>query len=251
MHKLRSWMLAALAVVVLPVAASATEVPAVERLERVDNSDVYSKLYLSASAYVIKDKDFNPAQPKQGFFTTWLFDPSQKDLFQLQARYCVPNSDIEAGGPTLKQVDLLDNNQVLVSVEQEVAATPAARQTIEPGYYSGGGYGGFGGGYGGGLYDGVYPRGYGLGRGYYGRGYGYGGGYLRQSIPVYRPPVTCATGTTGFDLTPIADRLASLPDRTLKVRLHFSNGEVSSWQLGANTVREIKRLVNIRKNWVS
>ncbi|UFP94231.1 hypothetical protein [Gloeobacter morelensis] len=227
MTVVKSSMLAALATVLLPGAILASDENRLLLNGSIEGNETYSRLYLSSSAYVVKDRDFAPEQPRLGFFSTWIFDPAQDNVFEVRARYCVPDPGIDTDRAVLRQLDLLDGDQVLVSLSEGVRALPAQRETVRPAYYSQ-----------------PFARPV---HGYRPTRHGLVPyvSYL-PSAPVFNPAVTCASGTTGFDLSPAADQLAALPDKTLKVRLHFSNGEQSGWQLGAATVRELKRLVAVR-----
>ena len=61
------------------------------------------------------------------------------------------------------------------------------------------------------------------------------------------PTVTCNAGSNQFDLTKLASAIAQLPNRTLQVKLVFSNGEIQNWHLGKATVQAIKNLLAIRQ----
>ncbi|AGY58777.1 hypothetical protein [Gloeobacter kilaueensis] len=194
-----------------------------------ENDDTYSKLYLSSSAYVIKDKDYSPEQPRFGLFTTWFFDPLQDDRFAVRARYCVPTGNIDGEQASLERLELLDDGKVLVALQESNSSLPARREIVQAAYYSEG------------YRQPVYR--YALTKfGLVPVLAGYSSG-----PPIFHQAVSCASGTSGFDLGGVADALAALPDKTLKVQLHFSNGDVSGWQLGSGTVRELKRLVALRR----
>lgn len=63
----------------------------------------------------------------------------------------------------------------------------------------------------------------------------------------YTPAIDCSAGTTRFDLAPVLDKIAALPNRTLQVQLLFSNGSVQNWQLGGKTVQALKSLPELKK----
>jgi len=203
------------------------------RLDGSVDSEVYSEVFLSANTYLIRDRDYDPAEPNRGLFTTWLYDPDARNLFQLRARYCLPypmSSAIESA--RLVGFDLMDGDQVLLALERPLGAIPATPRTVRSGYYSPGQR----------YIDHVpvFTR--------------FGVTYRtvwREGPPVYHPPIACLNGSAGFDLAPISNDLVKLPERTLKVRLRFDNGETSGWQLGGGTVRELKRLVAIRDSLAS
>lgn len=216
-----------LALCLLPVtAANATD--EVLTLESSLDQGVYSRVFVVDSAYILKDKDYVPDESYLGLFTNWSYNPEARNPFQVRARYCLPYpGSADAATAQLVGLDLLDEGKVLVAIKGSLSATTADVQVVRPAYYEPGGYGPFGPTF--------------IGRGYYHRF------FYQQSAPIYRPAVSCVNGNASFDLSPVASTLATLPDKTLKIRLRFDNDETSSWQLGSGTVRELKRLVSLRE----
>lgn len=197
------------------------------------DSDAYSQLFLSASTYVVKDKDFNPEEPNQGLFTNWLYDPQAPNLFQVRARYCLPYpGSANTESAALIGMDLYEGDQLLLSFDRPLGAVPTQRQIVRPASY---------------IPGALIPVSVPVftSRGVFFRT------ILREGLPIYRPPVSCLSGSAGFDLTPVAPQLAKLPEKTLKIRLRFDNGETSNWQLGGGTVRELKRLMTLRDDLAS
>lgn len=193
----------------------------------------YSRLYLNDSTYTIRDKDYSPQQPEYGLFTTWLYDPDSEDVLQLRARYCVPELSLANSPPAvLEAVDLIDDDRVVVPIRASLGAIPANREVIRPASYSPG--------------SGSASLGFGFGRPSFSpwRSPHYSPFY---APPAYRPALSCASGSAGFDLIPVVGALEKIPEKTLKIRLRFSTGDTSYWQLGAETVRELKRMLALRE----
>lgn len=225
MKKIFAPLLLALSILPLQAAKAADEVLT---LDSSLDQGVYSRVFVVDSAYQLKDKDYVPNESYLGLFTNWFYDPQTNNVFQLRARYCLPYpGSADAATAQLIGLDLLDEGKVLVAIKNGLSTSPASVQVVRPAYYEMGSYGPIGPTF--------------IGRGYYRRS------YYQQSVPIYRPAVSCVSGNASFDLAPIASTLATLPDRTLKIRLRFDNNETSSWQLGGETVRELKRLVGIRE----
>ncbi|AGY59833.1 hypothetical protein [Gloeobacter kilaueensis] len=200
------------------------------------DNGAYSQLLASGTAYVIRDKDYNPQQPQSGFFTTWIYNARAAAPLQVRANFCVPEKSIADAPPAqLENIDLLDSGKLLVRIDKSLAATPANVRVVQPGYYTGGSRIGP-------VYDGFAYWG---GRPYWRSPY-WGGYAYDYTPPLYHPPVSCATGSAAFDLQSEIPALTKLPEKTLAVRLQFSDGETSNWHLGADTVRELKRLIAIR-----
>ncbi|MBC7880747.1 MAG: hypothetical protein H7Y37_05380 [Anaerolineae bacterium] len=219
-----------LALCLLPAtAANATE--EVLTLDSSLDQGVYSRVFVVNSAYMLKDKDYVPNESYLGLFTNWSYSPEANNPFQVRARYCLPYpGGADAATAQLVGLDLLDEGKVLVAMQGDLNATPANVQVIRPAYYE--------------------PGSYRLGPTFIGRGF-YQRSYYQQSAPVYHPALSCVSGNGSFDLSPVASTLATLPDKTLKIRLRFDNGETSNWQLGSGTVRELKKLVGIREKMLA
>jgi hypothetical protein len=211
----------------------ATAAKAVDEVLTLDSSldqGVYSRVFVVDSAYQLKDRDYDPNDSYLGLFTSWSYNPKGTNPFQVRARYCLayPGS-ADASTAQLVGLDLLDEGKVLVAIKGALQATTADVQVVRPAYYDPGSYG---------------P----IGPAFFGRGYYRS---FSQSAAVYRPAVSCVSGNGSFDLSPVASTLATLPDKTLKIRLRFDNDETSTWQLGSGTVRELKKLVGIREKMLT
>jgi hypothetical protein len=213
----------------------ATAAKAVDEVLTLDSSldqGVYSRVFMVDSAYQLKDRDYDPNDSYLGLFTSWSYNPKATNSFQVRARYCLPYpGSADASTAQLVGIDLLDEGKVLVAIKGGLQATTANVQVVRPAYYDPGSYG------------------YGpIGSAFFGRGYYRG---FQQSAAISRPAVSCVSGNGSFDLSPIASTLATLPDKTLKIRLRFDNEETSTWQLGSGTVRELKKLVGIREKMLT
>jgi hypothetical protein len=207
----------------------ATAAHAIDEVLTLDSSleqGVYSRVFVVDSSYILKDKDYVPNASYLGLFTNWSYNPESNNPFQVRARYCLPYpGSADAATAQLVGIDLLDEGKVLVAIQAGLNATNANVQVIRPAYYE--------------------PGGYRLGPTFLGRGY-YHRSYYQLSAPIYHPAISCVSGNASFDLSPVASTLATLPDKTLKIRLRFDNDETNNWQLGSDTVRELKKLVGIR-----
>jgi hypothetical protein len=193
---------------------------------------VYSRVFVVNSSYMLKDKDYVPNEPYFGLFTNWSYNPEARNPFQVRARYCLPYpSSADAITARLVGIDLLDEGKVLVAIKAGLNATTANVQVIRPAYYEPGNYR---------L----------VGSSFFWRGH-YGRSYYQLSAPIYHPAISCVSGNANFDLSAVASTLATLPDKTLKLRLRFDNDETNNWQLGGGTVCELKKLVGIREKMLA
>jgi hypothetical protein len=68
------------------------------------------------------------------------------------------------------------------------------------------------------------------------------------------PSVTCSAGGSRFNIAPLASaiakrcceaQIAQLPPQTLQMKLIFSNGATSQWELRKKTVQALKELLAI------
>jgi hypothetical protein len=228
-----------LALCLMPVTAA----KAVDEVLTLDSSldqGVYSRVFMVDSVYQLKDRDYDPNDSYLGMFTSWSYNPKANNPFQVRARYCLAYpGNADASAAQLVGIDLLDEGKVLVAIKGGLSATTADFQVVRPAYYDPGIYSP--GIYGSGIYG---P----IGSGFFGRGYYHA---FPQSAAISRPAVSCVSGNGSFDLSPVASTLATLPDKTLKIRLRFDNDESSTWQLGGGTVRELKKLVGIREKMLT
>ena len=177
------------------------------------------------TAYGVKDKDYSPREPQIGFFSLWGDVPAQNRL-QVAAKYCFPNREIAQSNAYLAEIVLLDDGEPLVTIDQEIVLTRAEVSEIQPAQYV---------------------------RTYYGSNHFYdpfwNPYYLSPpSISAtYVPAIECSLGGARFDLMPVRDALAQLPDKRLQIKLIFNNGLVENWHLGRGTVRALKELPTIRQ----
>ena len=179
----------------------------------------------NATAYGVKDKDYDPGEPEIGFFSLW-GDVPDRDRLQVAVKYCFPNRDIARSNAYLAEIILLDGADPLVTIDQELALTRAQMSEIQPAQYV---------------------------RTYYGASHFYdpfwNPYYLSpSSLPAtYIPAIECSLGGARFDLMPVKDAIARFPNKRLKVKLIFSNGLVENWHLGRGTVKALKELPTIRQ----
>ncbi|MBW4696341.1 MAG: hypothetical protein KME03_00330 [Aphanocapsa lilacina HA4352-LM1] len=184
----------------------------------------FSQMFTVGPAYLVKDKDFNPSQPKLRFSSLWVDIPTQ-NVLEVAVRYCVEERDIANEQATLTEMILLDANQPRVRITQVLAAKRARQVEVSPPRY-------------------IPPAVVGpVGFGPYG---GFWGGYIADP-GTYFPEVDCSTGSTRFDLTPVKMAIAQLPNRTLQVQLLYNTGSVQNWQLGGGTVQALKQLPDLAK----
>ncbi|MBC8123006.1 MAG: hypothetical protein H7Y22_14350 [Gemmatimonadaceae bacterium] len=187
-------------------------------------SGPFSQLFNVGSVYVVKDKDFDPAEPKIRFGSVWIDHPNQGAL-EVAVRYCVPEADIAQEGASLAEMTLLDNQNPLVKITKVVSTSSASETQVRAPQYTPP------------VVIAPYITPYtGL----------WGGGYVADPGS-YTPAIDCSAGATRFDLAPVISKIASLPNRTLQVQLLFSNGSVQNWQLGSKTVQALKSLPEIKR----
>lgn len=180
------------------------------------------------AAYAIKDKDYQPSQPEMGVFTLWADVPDRERL-QMVMKYCVPNTAIARAAATLTAVTLMDGDTELVVIDAVIDATPSNLNEVQPERVSNVSTSFY--------YDPFYTP-------YYYSPFSFG---LSYSPPVYVPAVDCSGGLARFDLLPVQDALAQLPNQTLRLRLLFSDGNTEYWNLGGGTVSALKELPTIRQ----
>ena len=178
--------------------------------------------------YAIKDKDYNPRYDGVGLYTLW-GDVPERDILQLSVFYCFRNRALE--NAELEKVTLLDGDQELVTIEQKIVTTQAEEVETTPAYYETTTF----------FSDPFYSP-------------YWGGGYYRRSSPfsrrtvqsTYDPAENCSVGGGRFDLMPARDALAQLPNKTLNVKLLFSNGRTENWRLGGGTVERMKEFPSLQ-----
>ena len=186
----------------------------------------FSQVFFTGSVYAVKDKDYESSEPFIGFFSFWSENPTNNHLL-VSVRYCLPADSLTEANTGLTAIALLQNNHPLVTINQSVAENPARLILVRPGYYS--------------------PS------------HGFGDPFDDQFLNpldenldynlggIRIPTVTCNAGSNKFDLTKLAGAIAQLPNRTLQVKLMFSDGKSQNWHLGKATVQAIKDLVVIHQ----
>jgi hypothetical protein len=184
----------------------------------------YSRVFSTGSTYVVKDRDFNADDPAIGFFSVWSVNPTNH-RFQVAVRYCLPNETIATSNARLTGMTLLNNGQPLLTLNHDIDESPAQLREVRSGYYTS-------------FYDPEFP-------------------FWADTNPfldpmsdefdyvpiVYVPAIDCGAGMSRFDISPLADAIAQLPDQTLQVQLQFSDGQTQEWHLGKRTVQALKELV--------
>lgn len=177
-------------------------------------------------AYVVKDKDYNPAEPNIGVFSLWADVPVWERL-QLVIKYCVPDTSLANASASLVNLTLMDGEVSLVTIDELIEASDAQLNEIRPPRTSN-------------VQTSLYfdPF-YGP---YYYSPFRLGVSY---SPSTYVPAVDCSGGLARFDLKPVIDEIAQLPDQTLRMRLLFSDGSTEYWRLGNGTVSAIKQLPSV------
>lgn len=173
-------------------------------------------------AYAVKDRDFRSDNKEMSVTTLWGDIPEQ-NVLQLIVRYCIPNLTLANEQAYLAELIVADGDQVLFSLNQDIARTQANPRQVStpqhvPTYFNNP------------FYDPYFNP-----------------FYFDHS---YSPASTisaleCSFGGNRFDLTQVKDAIAQLPDRTLDLRLVFSNGVVENWRLGKKTIQQIKQLPSI------
>ncbi len=191
----------------------------------------YSRVFFTGSAYAVKDHDFKGDNPALGFSTLWIENPD-RSRFHVGVRYCLPDQSLADRGTSLTSIVLMNNDQPLVTIDRRIKATSAQQKFLQTGY----------------SYQEIDP--------FWENNQFYNGidplwgnldnfGYNDESL--YRNPVTCSAGSSRFDISQLADAIAQLPNKTLQVKLVFSDGATSNWRLGDKTVRALKDLLTIRQ----
>ncbi len=176
-----------------------------------------------ARAFAIKDQDYNPSEPDIGFFSLWA-DVPELDRFALVVKYCFDDTSLAQANAELVSVTLSDGDTQLVTIDQVIESRPSYLNEVRPPrrsnvstsfYYNP-------------FYDPYYYSPFRFG--------------LSYAPPTYIPGVECSMGLAFFDLMPVQDEIATLPDTTLNARLLFSDGKTENWRLGSGTVRALKTL---------
>ncbi|MEL7359979.1 MAG: hypothetical protein AAFN40_26025 [Cyanobacteria bacterium J06560_6] len=178
--------------------------------------------------YAIKDKDFNPRYDGVGLYTLW-GDVPERDILQLSVFYCFRNRAL--ANAELENITLLDGEQELVTIDQKLVTTQAEEVETTPAYYETTTF----------FSDPFYSP-------------YWGGGYHRRSSPfpartvqsTYVPAENCSVGGGRFDLASVRGKIAQLPNKTLTVKLLFSNGRVENWRLGGGTVERMKAFPSLQ-----
>jgi hypothetical protein len=216
----------------VPVAAQIEQGPREERLA-IDRAP-YNQLYRSGALYLVKGRDYDPQWPLQGVRTAWLYTPGTADgtgRLEVRADYCLKELAFAPPSTYLQAIDLVAGNRVLVSIQDGLGALAVLDPILSPQPYNQTPFdtrqaanGVF-----------VFPPRY----------------YYNFPFPVYHLREDCASDRGGFDLAPVADTLAGLPEQTLQMRLRFSNGTVSTWGIDGRTIAALKQLLRVRLEFPS
>lgn len=179
----------------------------------------------AATAYAVKDKDYKSKQGSVGVFTLWGEIPEQQRL-ETYVLYCLPNDKIASSDTHLVEVVLLDDNKELVKIDQILGVTSSQVHEIQPAQYI--------------------PTTF-FADPFYVPFWNPFGPSISYVAPSYIPAVQCSAGGTRFDLNPIKEQIARLPNKTLAMKLIFKNGMTSTWRLGEGTIKATKELPSLRK----
>lgn len=194
----------------------------IETIRNAPFSDIFTvALPNGGTAYAIKDKDFSPNYKSVGLYTLW-GDAPEIDLLQVSVFYCFRNQAI--ANAMLEEIAILDGSETLVTLDQGLVATQAQDIEIVPERYEPATI----------VSDPFYSPFWML---------GYSGDI---GDPTYVPAENCSVGGGRFDLRPVQDAIAQLPNKTLDIRLEFNNGEVETWRLGRGTVEEMKSFPSLQ-----
>ncbi|ELR98280.1 hypothetical protein [Gloeocapsa sp. PCC 73106] len=173
-------------------------------------------------AYVIKDRDFKGSNSDFNVITLW-GDVPDRDIFQVIIRYCLNNRDLAGEQASLTQLIIADGEEILLDLTNPVAATRANFRQLSSSQ--------------------VFVR---------SRNDPFGDPFMNPfqfhgttTMATYVPPVECSFGGSRFDLSEVREAIANLPDKTLDLRLFFSNGVVETWRLGRGTVQQLQQLPTI------
>lgn len=177
-----------------------------------------------ATGYGVKDKDYSTRHKKVGFYSLW-GDVPEENVLQVAMFYCF--RDRALANSELEKVILLNRDRPLVTLEQKEVAAQTRTLETSPARYERIMYGNP-------FYDPFWGSLY------------WGGGYYGYYRNVYIPASQCSAGGGRFDLLPVKEAIARLPNKTLKVQLVFSNGMVENWRLGKKTVRQLKNLPTLK-----
>ncbi|MEN8446135.1 MAG: hypothetical protein ABG776_14105 [Cyanobacteria bacterium J06555_13] len=180
--------------------------------------------------YAIKDKDFNPRYKGVGLYTLW-GDVPELDILHVSVFYCFRNRAL--ANAQLEKITLFDGDTELVTIDQKIVTTQAQDVEVTPERYETTTF-----------FSDPFNSPY-WGGGYY-------GGNRRSRFPtrtiesVYVPAENCSVGGSRFDLLPVRDAIAQLPNKTLGVRMLFNNGRVENWRLGGGTVEKMKSFPSLQ-----
>lgn len=188
----------------------------------------FSTLFTVADGegYAVKDRDYAASEPYIGFFSLWANVP-EDDLLGVAMRYCFEDTSLARANAQLVQMTLYDGDTELVTIDQVVKTEPAELNEIRPPRHSNVTTSLY--------YDPFYDP-------FYYSPFSFGVAYAPST---YIPGVECSEGSAIFNLKPVQAEIVSLPEKTLRVRLLFSNGATEYWRLGGGTVRELKKLPSL------
>jgi len=177
-------------------------------------------------AFGIKDRDYKASNDEISVLSLWA-DAPEIELLQVALRYCLPEQKLALSNAYLVEIQLSLKDELLVTIDQPAVSTRAALYEVAPARYVPNDY--------------VYA--YNAYRDSFWNPYSYITSYRTST---YVPAVNCSLGGSRFDLNPVKDAIATLPNQTLNMRLVFSNGMTADWRLGKGTVAALKELPTIQ-----
>jgi hypothetical protein len=193
----------------------------------------YQKVFYTGSVYAVRDHNYKLSEPRIGVSTLWSKNPANGRL-SLGVRYCVQDDTLADSTASLTKVQLLDQNQPLMTIDRPIKVIPSYERIVrdpntaaELGFWE--------------------PFSFWNGDDFWG---GVDDSFW-NSNPAWNnttsfPDVTCSAGSGRFSIAPLTDTIAQLPSQTLQMKLFFSNGASSQWKLEKKTVQALKTLLSIR-----
>lgn len=208
-----------------PMTEQSPEQLSPEVLEKIREAP-FSELFTVSSAYAVKDRDYKASQSQIGFFSLWA-DIPERDFLQVAVQYCLQDQNIADSNTYLAEIILMDGDRPVVTIDKAIKERVAQAKTVQPGRYQTTYFVTSP------FYDPYWAPSW--------NNYG----YARAS---YLPPVECSFGRSRFDLTPVIEAIAQLPNKTLNVKLLFNNGMTEKWRLGSQTVEVLKQFPTIKES---
>jgi hypothetical protein len=184
----------------------------------------FSELFTVGSAQAVKDRDYKASQSEIGFFSLWA-DIPERDFLQVAVQYCLTDRKIADSNAYLAEIILMDGDRELVTIDKAIKERVAQSKTVESGEYV--------------------PTTFLVTNPYYDSFWAPSWNSYGYATASYIPPVECSFGRSRFDLTPVKEAIAQLPNKTLDVKLLFNNGMSEKWRLGSKTVEVLMEFPTI------